>query len=245
MAAASVNPLSTSSMASAGKIGAGVGSASGPVQHSLSSQFGEAELYLETLLVLSLAVALGALLAYHPSTRRKVTSRAALEQPKTFVMYALVGALVGHIVLLNELMALVVFGIGGLMRFRTDVGEAKDTGRVILAAIVGICCGVGSYLIAVLATGFGWLLIWRLERQAIGSVQVLGVDTLKMQASSDAYRKLLEQAGCSIVSESRNPKKSLIELVFTSSRAVDENALRSAGEQLPDETRGVAAWEVS
>ena len=30
----------------------------------------------------------------------------------------------------------VVFGIGGLMRFRTNVGEAKDTGRVILVTVV-------------------------------------------------------------------------------------------------------------
>ena len=96
-----------------------------------------------------------------------------------------------------------------------------------------------------LATAFAWVLIWHLERRAIGSVQVLGVDTPQMQASSDAYRKLLLEAGCEIVSETRNPKKSLIELVFTSPRAVDEGVLRTAGERLPEETRGVAAWEVS
>lgn len=224
---------------------AGAAPASGDFLARVTAQFTDAALYVETVLVLLLAVGLGALLAYHPSARRKVTSRAALEQPKTFVMYALVGALVGHIVLLNEAMALVVFGIGGLMRFRTDVGEAKDTGRVILAAIVGICCGVQSYLIAVLATIMGWIIIWRLEHQSIGSVQVLGIPTSAMQDSSLAYRKLLEAAGCRVVGETRNPKKSQIEIVFTAPAAFDANTARAQAEELPENERGVPTWEIS
>ena len=72
-------------------------------------------------------------------------------------------------------MALVVFGIGGLMRFRTDVGPAKDTGRVILTAVVGVCCGLKLLVVAVTATAFGWLLLWMLERDTFTRLLVKGV----------------------------------------------------------------------
>jgi hypothetical protein len=212
---------------------------------SLEAEFLDVSLYSETLIVLSVAVVLGSVLAYHPSLRRKITSRAEYEQPKTMVMYALVGALVGHIVALNQTMALVIFGIGGLLRFRTIVGEAKDTGRVILAAIVGICCGLQTYLIAALSTGFAWVIIWYLERQMIGSVQILGLDTTRMQGASDAYRWLLTEAGCKIISERRSTKKGEVELVFRAPAGIDDGQLRLQGEALEESRRGVAAWEFS
>ncbi len=211
----------------------------------LREQFSDPARYVHALIVLSVAVVLGAVLAYHPSLRRKIASRAELEQPKTMVMYALVGALVGHIVSVNQTMALVIFGIGGLLRFRTIVGEAKDTGRVILAAIVGICAGLQSYLIAVLATGFAWVIIWNLEQQVIGSVQILGLETRQMQAASSAYRALLSAAGCRVVSEQRNPKKGQVDLVFRGPARLDHEGLKSQAEALDDGCKGVAAWEFS
>lgn len=211
----------------------------------LSAQFVEPARYGRTLFVLGLAVCLGAALAYHPSARRKVTSRETLEQPKTFVMYALVGALAGHIVSLNPAMALVVFGIGGLMRFRTDVGEAKDTGRVILAAIVGICCGVESFLVAVLATAAGWVLIWYLERQVIGSVTVHGVGTDGLTQVSAGYRRVLEALGCRVVGERLNAKKEQIEIVFTAPDSFDVKEASALVQGLPDAPRGVPTWEIS
>ncbi len=212
---------------------------------SLVEQFTQLDLYAETLLVLLVAVVLAAVLAYHPSTRRKVTTRAELDQPKTMVLYGLVGALVGHVVLINEMMALVIFGIGGLLRFRTIVGEAKDTGRVILAAIVGICAGLQSFLIAVLATLFGFAIIWYLERQNVGSVQILGLETAGMQRASLSYRGLLRNAGCRVVGETRNPKKGLIELVFTAPRGVTVEQLEAASDTLEPLARGVTAWEIT
>lgn len=216
-----------------------------PWATALQEQFLDVRLYAETLLVLLVAVALGSVLAYHPSLRRKVASRAELEQPKTMIMYALVGALVGHIVSLNPTMALVIFGIGGLLRFRTIIGEAKDTGRVILAAIVGICCGMQTYLIAVLATAAAWVIVWQLERQLIGAVQILGLSIPQMEAASRAYRKLLADATCVVVSEQRNAKKGEVGLVFRAPPSVTVEQLMERTRGLDEAERGVAAWEIS
>jgi hypothetical protein len=212
---------------------------------SILVQFTDVALYGQTALVLVLAVILAAVLAYHPSTLRKATTRDDIEQPKTMILYGLVGALVGHVVHVNPSMALVIFGIGGLMRFRTDVGEAKDTGRLILSALVGICVGLQSYLVALLATVFGWVIVWYLERRSVGSVQLLGVEIAKMPLASAAYRALLQSLGCRVVGETRSPNKGEVLMVFVTAPNVTLEILNRAGESLPIEVRATPAWELS
>jgi hypothetical protein len=106
----------------------------------------------EMAMVLGLALVLAAVIAYHPTLRSRASTLAEIEQPKTFMMYSMIGALIAIVVKVQPSMALVVFGIGGLMRFRTDVGQAKDTGRVILVTVVGLSCGLELYVVALLAT---------------------------------------------------------------------------------------------
>jgi hypothetical protein len=98
------------------------GSSSGPalLKDGWSSFF-NGWMVLDTLIVLMMSLLLGAVIAYHPSTRRRVSSLEHFEQPKTFLMYAMVAAVVSLIVKEQPAMAIVVFGIGGLMRFRTMV----------------------------------------------------------------------------------------------------------------------------
>ena len=48
---------------------------------------------------------LGAVIAYHPSTRRRVSSLEHFEQPKTLLMYAVVAAVVALIVEVQPSMA--------------------------------------------------------------------------------------------------------------------------------------------
>ena len=108
------------------------------------SSFADHFLLLDMVLVLLLALALGAVIAYHPSIRGRASTLEQFEQPKTLLMYAVVAAVVALIVQVQPAMAFVIFGIGGLLRFRTEVGDAKDTGRVILVTVLGLCCGSRS-----------------------------------------------------------------------------------------------------
>ena len=70
----------------------------------------------ELLLSMLLAVLLAASLAYHPRIRGKVSSLRDLDQPKAFLLYALVGSMVAQLVRTWPQMAFVIFGIGGLPR---------------------------------------------------------------------------------------------------------------------------------
>ena len=56
------------------------------------SSFRDGWLLLDMAVVLLLALLLGAVIAYHPATRRRVSSLEHFEQPKTLLMYAVVAA---------------------------------------------------------------------------------------------------------------------------------------------------------
>lgn len=199
---------------------------------------------LDVLMVLGLAALLGSLLGYHPQLRRKAAALEQLDQPKAFIMYAMVGALAAMVGREDKNMAYVIFGIGGLMRFRTDVGEAKDTGRVILATMVGVLVGLKLAAVALLATAFSWLLIFYLEKQRIDHVMVQGIDREHITDTSEAYRRALASFGCSLVSERKNVVKGTILFAFRAPATLDHDALERHFEQSIDkQIRGSIDWQ--
>jgi hypothetical protein len=201
---------------------------------------------LDMLAIFALAAGLGAVIAYHPRTRRKASTIEELEQPKTFTMYGLIGALIAIIVQAVPAMSLVIFAIGGLMRFRTNVGPAKDTGRVILTAVVGVCCGLKLMLVAVLATACGWILLFIVERANIGELVIRGLAADSIGRAADAYRRVLVQAGCRVVGERKKLIAGQVTFVFESSAVLDRESFeRVALASVPAEVRGTVDWDIS
>jgi hypothetical protein len=208
---------------------------------------------LDVLIVLSLSAFLAALIAYHPRSYGKATSLAELESPKTFLLYAVVGALVAIVVdsSRNPAMGLVVFGLGGLLRFRTDVGAAKDTGRVILVTIVGMACGLHYFAPAVVATVFGWILILLLEARPAFKITVKGLVILdgerqenRVEPSLKAYRSVLEKLGCRVIRERRNFIKGQFTFVFRAPRGLGpEDFEEHTRKEVAEELRGGVDWD--
>lgn len=207
------------------------------------SSFGDVWLLLDMVVVLLLALLLGAIVAYHPSTRRRLSTLEAFEQPKTLLLYSVVAAVVALIVEVQPAMAFVIFGIGGLLRFRTDVGEAKDTGRVILVTVVGLCCGLKIFIVAVPATVIGWLLIYALEQQIAGIVRVSGVSEHKLHEATRAYRALIVESGCKIIGEQTKFIKREFSFVVNAPPSLDRERLQSRFDALPPEFHGAVDWD--
>ena len=207
--------------------------------------FGNIVYIVDVSLMLLLSIILAAVIAYHPSTRRKASNITEFEQPKTFLMYAMVGALIAQLVQTYPPMALVIFGIGGLLRFRTVVGEAKDTGRVILVTVVGLCCGLKIFVGAVLATLIGWILIWYLESQNAGRIVVKGLKDSDILTAAETYRGILGEAGCTVIRERKNLTKGRVTFIVKAPPELDAEALEEAFENVSDEQRGVVDWEIS
>jgi len=56
----------------------------------------------------------------------------------------------------NVALSLGMVGALSIVRFRTAVKDSRDTTYIFWAIIIGICCGVGDYLVA----GFGTLVVF-------------------------------------------------------------------------------------
>jgi hypothetical protein len=199
-------------------------------------------------MILGLAIALAAVIAYHPTLRRKAWTLTEIEQPKTFIMYSMIGALIAIVVKVQPSMALVVFGIGGLMRFRTDVGQAKDTGRVILVTVVGLSCGLELYVVALLATALAWLLILVLDSRSVECVVVQGLEKDVIDRASEAYLGALRELGCTIVGEDKRMKKGnvgSVTILYRAPRKLARARLELRLAEIPEALRGTISWEVA
>ena len=113
---------------------------------------------------LLLAIVLGAVIGYHPTTPRTVDRLNEADMPKIFIMYAFIGAVIGVTVReFGMVIGVVVFGIGGLIRFRTDTGSTRDTGRLIVVTLAGLIAGLGLPHFAVITTVFAFILIYAFD----------------------------------------------------------------------------------
>jgi hypothetical protein len=204
--------------------------------------FTDPSAYLRYTVVLVAATLSGAVLAYHPVHRGKQVTLIDIEQRKTLIIYSVVGALIAVICAANPSMAFVIFGIGGLMRFRTDTGESKSTGHTIMATLVGLCWGLGLELVAVIATAYFWVMVWVLESRAVRNLVVGGVAVADMARSTDAYRQAFTQAGCRVLGHSKNFKTIQLSFVL---QLPDEAASERVSKEIaaiPDPLRGVPDW---
>lgn len=155
------------------------GSSGGSTSESAEVRLGQAfgqfldwATWVEVLVATGLAVGLATLLAYHPRGGNRRARVEALEERRTLVILGLVGAVVSSLVLIEPAMALVVFGIGGLIRFRTLLASPQLTGRAILVVVVGLAAGLGQFAMAIAVAGIGWTVIWWLHAHRFVRVRV-------------------------------------------------------------------------
>ncbi|QGZ97055.1 DUF4956 domain-containing protein [Terricaulis silvestris] len=201
---------------------------------------------LQSALALLLAIALGAVVAFHPTTRRSIDTREEAELPKVLIMYALIGAVIGEIVLkYGMVIGFVIFGIGGLMRFRTDAASTRDTSRLILVTLLGLIAGLNLPHFAVMATVFACILIYIFDGHPVYQLEVNEIPKGRVKESAAAYRAVLASLKCTLISEGRHFNKSRIEYVFRAPRDSTQETLHAAlCEQVPAEVRGEIDWEV-
>lgn len=198
--------------------------------------------YLHAVLVLFTATVSGLVLAFHPVQWGRPLTLDDVEQRKTLVFYSSVGALIAIICTVAPSMAFVIFGIGGLMRFRTNTGESKATGHTIMGTLIGLCWGLGLQLVAALATLYFWLMIYALESVRVEKLTVAGIDQVLWPRATEAYRSALTQAGCAVLSHSKGFKKSQLVFTLRVPRQFSAEQTERSLTALPEELRGTLDW---
>lgn len=208
--------------------------------------FSDFEFLGNAFLTLTLAAVLGAIIAYHPRYTRSADTLAELEAPKIFIMYAVIGALIGIMVVKYGLIiGFVLFGIGGLIRFRTVMRSAHLTGHVIFVTLIGLSSGLELPHVAVLATAFGFVLIYVLDARITYRIDVRSIPLEHVAEAAAAYREVLRQQGCHILSEKKNPEKKRISFIFRTSPKVRRHQLEDLLETKIDaRLKGSIDWEI-
>ena len=197
-------------------------------------------------LTLLLAVILGAIIAYHPKHGQTADTLAEIEAPKVYVMYSVIGAIIGIMVVKYGLVVgFVLFGIGGLIRFRTNLRSASLTGRVIFTTLIGLSCGLDLPHVAVLATVFGYVLIYILDASVTYRIDIRSLPSNHVVEAAAAYRALLEQSDCRVVSEKKDLRKKRITFIFRTTKHDTYRDLQDLLEtQIEGSLKGSVNWEI-
>lgn len=196
--------------------------------------------------ILLLAALLGALIGYHPATRRTIDGLHEADMPHVYVMYAVIGAVIGVAVReFGTVVGVVVFGIGGLLRFRSVADSTRDTVRLIIVTLVGLIAGLGLLLFAVIITLFTFALIYLFDTSPPYRIRVEGIAKDRAGSCADVYRGILKGHGCSIIAEHHSLEKARIEFVFRLPRRSTRDRLDVELRSIAADLRGDVNWEVT
>jgi hypothetical protein len=201
---------------------------------------------LDAFLNLALATALGAVIGYHPRRIRTCDTLEEIEAPKVSIGYAVIGSLIGILVVkYGMVMGFVLFGIGGLIRFRTLMGSAQLTGQVIFVTLVGLACGLHLPHVAVLATLFDFVLTQLLEARITYRVDVRGLPADRFSEAARAYRAALNGHRYRVLSETKRPDKGRVCFIFRSAGPdTRQHIERLFDENVEPSLHGSLDWEV-
>ena len=208
--------------------------------------FSDFAFLLNALANLSLAAVLGAAIAYHPRHAQTADTFEEIEATQIYILYAVIGSLAGILVVQYGMaVGFVLFGIGALIRFRTVLRSASLTGRLIFVTLIGLSAGLDLPHVAVLVTLFGFVLIFFLDARFTFRIFVRGLSHNDVTSAAAAYRSVLEQEDCRIVSEKKDPNRGRVTFIIRSANvnsgkdlvAVLENRIESS-------LAGSVDWEI-
>jgi hypothetical protein len=210
------------------------------------SGFTDLDFLFAAFLKLILATALGAVIGFHPRRIRTADTLEEIEAPKVSIVYAVIGSLIGILVVKYGLfVGFVLFGIGGLIRFRSAMRSAQLTGQVIFVTLIGLTCGLDLPHVAVLAALFDFVLTFLLEARITYRVDVRGLPPDRVAEAADAYRAVLAGRQYRVLSEVKRPDKGRICFIFRSAgRDTREHIEGLLEENVEASLRGSLDWEV-
>ena len=197
------------------------------------------------LVSLCVALLLALTIAFHPQTYGKRNSISDIEAPKTLIFYALIGSLVGATVAdYGPQLGFIFFGLGGLMRFRTNSGTSMETGRLILVALIGLCCGLKMLYIAAISTLVVWIIIYLLERKTLHHIKIKKIDDKLFLESVAAYRQVLKKQKCNIIVEKKSTAKSKVDFIFSSPPRLEREEIEAfLDSHVQSDRQGEISWD--
>ena len=174
------------------------------------------------------AIGLSAVIAWHPRSLSAASAERLLGRERVLLLLGLIGATVAEIVMAQPAMALVIFGIGGLIRFRTRLPDEELNFKAILVVIIGLACGMSELALAVFVTIIGWLLIWFIDKSQPYRIRIAGATPEIIQylrQNTDAVVDEIRKTQLRVVNSAFDDKKRLV-LHVSVPVSIDEHGMR-------------------
>lgn len=201
---------------------------------------------INAFLNLLLAAFLGATIAYHPRHTQTADTLEEIEASQIYILYAVIGSIIGILVIQYGMgVGFVLFGIGGLIRFRTVLRSASLTGRLIFVTLIGLSAGLDLPHVAILVTVFGFCLIYLLDARFTFRVDIRGLSPENVIPAAAASLKMIEQADCRIVSVKKNPERGRVAFIIQSTDSDLCQRMEETWEtKIHDTYKGFVDWEI-
>jgi hypothetical protein len=201
---------------------------------------------LELVLAVVTAAFLTAVIAFHPVVLAERRTAEDFQEPRSLFLYALIGLLVGFMVMHHGyLIGFVIFGIGGLMRFKTDTGDLADTRRLILVTLIGLSVGLNLPIMAITATACAWAAIYLLGREHNLTVEVQFDGMKQTKLHIDTLRDLLRERGYQVRSATKHRFKAGADyLVVVPGRTGRDAVMREMAALQSSKLYGITDWHV-
>ncbi len=211
------------------------------------SQLANVSEMLQFLLAVMEAMVMTAILAFHPQNRRRNRSLKNWEFSRSMFLFALIGLAVGFLVIHHGvLIGFVVFGLGGLFRFRMENLAISETAQMISVALIGLAVGLDLPVMALLLTIAAAAVLAIFSRKSPIELEI------KFDAASNLPEKLsmltdgLQAAGFATLSVTKSKFKPVVELAVTSSRQDATEMLATTIHSIAEvEASGIEDWHVS
>ena len=201
---------------------------------------------LEFLLAVFETVVLTSLIAFHPKSRSRWQERRDWETPRTFFLYALVGMVVGFLVMHHGyLIGFVVFGIGSFLRFRSEASSLIDTPQLLFASLIGLVIGLDLPAMAFVATLSAFVVIWIFGNTAHFALEVKFDESVSYADALARLEASLADQGFRIDTVSKSKFKPVAEIVMNSSDAdARKKLVHALAEVQRREDSGIADWHL-
>lgn len=151
----------------------------------------------------------------------------------SLVMLTILTSMVMTVIGNNVALSLGMVGALSIVRFRTAIKDSRDTSYIFWAIIVGICCGVGDFVVASVGSATVFLIMLLLGRIKNDN-RVLLVVRASRNRERDIEGIIFKHFDRKAIMKVKNTTSEQVELIYELSKKMFENE-RKSGTTITDE----------
>ena len=143
------------------------------------------------------------------------------------------------------LIGFVIFGIGGLFRFRMASSSIADTGKLVIVSLIGLATGLDLPVMALIASVAAWIVIWVFGGSEKLKLEVKFDEQAEPQLAMLRLQDHLVQNGFSVSSVSKTKFKPTAQYLLIARKSDDQTRLiREMAEVRSQPGSGVVDWQI-